>query len=110
MQNGKQSSWLIFGLFGGETLSLVIVLKFLVMIPGIFTGKQNVPWSDLFIIGPGGFLVGFICGCVIWSLQKLSSKLGIAGDAIIGAITANIYITLIIFIVDRDFFFQHALG
>ena len=103
MQNGKQSSWLIFGLFGGGTLSLVTVLKFLVMIPGIFTRKQNVPWSDLFITGAGVFLVGFICGCVIWSLRKLSGSY--IGNAIIGAITINIYITLIMFIfVDRNFF------
>jgi hypothetical protein len=88
-------------MIGGLALSFATVYKFLQVIPGLF--RQNIPpWSELLAMAVLVFVMGFFCGCVVWFLRNLSSRFGLTGDAVIGAVTMNVYLLLLAAFVDRD--------
>ena len=101
MQNNKTLSWWQFGMAGGLLLFLATFFKLLAMLTGIL--QQNIVWSELLQVALTTFFLGFICGCVLWILKPLSSRWGLVGDAIIGAVTINVYGHLILLIVELDF-------
>jgi hypothetical protein len=100
MRDRRNVSWWHFGVIGGLALSLATGYKFLQAIPRLWNGI--IPWTELLAIAGLAFLIGSICGCVVWFLRKLSSRFGLTGDAVIGAVTVNVYFPLLAAFVDRE--------
>ena len=100
MENRRDTTWWQFGLIGGIALSLATLYKFVHALPRLF--QQPFPWSALVAAPVAAFLLGFACGCVVWCLRSISSRFGLAGDAIIGVVVVNVYFLLVAVLVDRN--------
>lgn len=98
--DASETSWWQFGLIGGIALSLATVYKALRFLQRV--APQFGPWWDFFAVAALVFCLGFVCGCLVWWLHGLSSRGGLLGDALIGAVVANVYFVLLCAVADRD--------
>lgn len=75
--------WWMFGLVGGVVLLVATAVKLIrAMVAGV-TGEAGVAETA----GFAAFLfgMGFVCGVIVWAGRGLYHRIGLAGDALVGA-------------------------
>jgi hypothetical protein len=92
--------WWHFGLIGGVVLSIATVIKIFKSLPALLAGELS--WSGFFYFPIAIFAMGFACGVLVWLALPLSRRLGLLGDAIIGAVTMPFFFVLCMLIFDSS--------
>jgi hypothetical protein len=79
----RSVSWWQFGLMGGVILSLATLVKF---VRAVIRGLAGEPeWGEAIGFAAAIFGMGFVCGLVVWAGRGLHRRIGMAGDALVGA-------------------------
>jgi hypothetical protein len=73
--------WWQCGLLGGFTLSLATLNKLI----RALRGGAAAEWGEALGFAAMIFAMGFACGLVAWAGRGLSRRLGMVGDALVGA-------------------------
>jgi len=80
--------WWTWGIIGGISLSLLTLIKGLAAVLFLRPGE----WDATAAVAPLlTFGMGFICGSLAGLLRGLSRRMGLFGDAMIGAVVADAY-------------------
>src|SRR5688500_6819119 len=81
--------WWQFGLIGGIVLSLATAGKF---IRAIVTGRaHDIDWGEAGGFAVAIFVMGSICGLVVWMGRGLHRRIGMLGDAIVGVLVMLLF-------------------
>lgn len=81
--------WWQFGLVGGIVLSLATLIK---VIRAIVRGvADETALTEFGNFAAAFFVMGFVCGVVVWAGRGLSRRLGAIGDAVVGLVVMQVF-------------------
>jgi hypothetical protein len=69
--------WWQYGLFGGVVLSLATIVKVIRAVIG--GGARDVGWTQAISFAVAIFVIGFMCGVVVWGGRSISRRFGVFG-------------------------------
>ncbi|HWE36551.1 MAG TPA: hypothetical protein VG406_08295 [Isosphaeraceae bacterium] len=100
--------WWYFGLCGGVMLTALTAFKALWALPELLAEKS--PLSELPLVALKVFAMGFVCGCLVSVLRDLPARLGLAGYAIVGIMTMNLFFLMCMLFFDQSFLTHNHSG
>ena len=95
--------WWHAGLAGGLVLTLATAIKFVRSV--IRGGMGEAEWIEAIGFAAAIFGMGFLCGVIVWLGRGLHRRLGMVGDAIVGAT-----VIVVFFLCCMLLFSQEMLG
>jgi hypothetical protein len=82
--------WWQFGLFGGVVLSPATAIKVVRAVVRGAAGEAE--WGEAVGFAAAIFGMGFLCGVVVWAGRGLYRRMGMVGDAIVGAAVLIVFV------------------
>ena len=96
----KTLKWWICGLAGAIALSVSTLVNAFYSIPRILS--EGGDWDEFCFTGVSVFIMGFLCGVLVWSSLGFAKRFGVVGDILIGVFAMIFFFALCMLVFARD--------
>lgn len=92
MTERRRLTWYRTGMVGALVLVACALLNLLASLPRMFIEPWT--WQELVFLPTALVVIGFVCGAIVGWMLPLSRRIGVWGDAVIGAFVGPAYLFL----------------